>query len=180
MTLIEDRQGCSYGFALEDFVMRRPPKKRGAGGEWDWFWQLSAGRRLALYRHMGGPARRDEGPDDLATLMGTDIDTACLAWVRAIEQASTVAARLAHDELADFAEHYATAPDVRADDLVSASDIADRLKVPTNTVTKWFHRRLMPAPVAFVERGTMRLWSWEAVETWAVETGRLADESPRP
>jgi hypothetical protein len=77
---------------------------------------------------------------------------------------------------------------VRASDLVSAADIASRLGVATNTVTQWHHRGLLPPPVALVERRTMRLWSWEAVETWAQSTGRLsrvaagaeAVESPAP
>jgi predicted site-specific integrase-resolvase len=63
---------------------------------------------------------------------------------------------------------------VRASDLVSAADIAARLGVATNTVTKWHHRGLLPPPVAVVKRRTMRLWSWEAVETWAQSTGRLS------
>ena len=60
---------------------------------------------------------------------------------------------------------------IDADDLVSASMIADRLGVArASQIHDWRYRDLgFPDPV--VDLGSVLVWSWREVEAWATETG---------
>lgn len=62
---------------------------------------------------------------------------------------------------------------VDIDDLVGAAEIADRLdKASSSLIHDWRKRYPdFPKPLLSLRQG--HLWSWQAVEAWAVETGRL-------
>jgi hypothetical protein len=62
---------------------------------------------------------------------------------------------------------------VDVDDIVSASEIADRLGVKQRSVVHDWRRRHtdFPQPIARVKLG--HLWAWPDVERWARRTGRL-------
>lgn len=58
------------------------------------------------------------------------------------------------------------------DQLVGATEIAERLGVDRKTVHHWRERHeAFPAPVATIERTLV--WFWPAIEQWAKATGRL-------
>lgn len=59
-------------------------------------------------------------------------------------------------------------------DLVDLSAIAERLKVPKDTVSKWRYRNVLPAPDYDLAVGPV--WEWETIRAWAEETGRLPTE----
>jgi len=56
-------------------------------------------------------------------------------------------------------------------DVVGAKEIAERLRVPVNTVHQWSKRGLLP-PAAGTVSG-LPAWAWQAIENWARSTGRL-------
>jgi len=58
------------------------------------------------------------------------------------------------------------------DDLVGASEIADRLGLASSSVVRDWRRRHadFPAPVLVLRMGPV--WSWPEVRTWARNTGR--------
>jgi hypothetical protein len=62
---------------------------------------------------------------------------------------------------------------VDVDDLVGATEIADRLGLAQpQTVHLWRHRYDdFPRPVTHLRQGY--LWCWSDVEVWARKTGRL-------
>ena len=60
------------------------------------------------------------------------------------------------------------------DDLVGAAEIAERLGLASSSVVRDWRRRHadFPQPVRVLRMGP--LWSWTAVEAWALSTGRLS------
>lgn len=60
-------------------------------------------------------------------------------------------------------------------ELVSITEIADRLGVQKNTVDQWRWRKLFPA--ADFDLGVGPIWRWETVRSWAESTGRLPSDS---
>jgi DNA-binding transcriptional MerR regulator len=56
-------------------------------------------------------------------------------------------------------------------DLVDPHDIAERLGVQLPTVHRWQARKLLPEPLR--RFGGVPVWSWDQIEKWAKETGRL-------
>lgn len=65
---------------------------------------------------------------------------------------------------------------VDADDLVSASQIADRVGTSTALVLTWLKRYPdMPQPVAYLNRrGQTPVWAWNDLAPWLVEVGVLS------
>jgi hypothetical protein len=57
-------------------------------------------------------------------------------------------------------------------DLVDINLIAERLGVRLDTVNKWRHREILPAP-DYPELASP-VWDWETIRKWAEETGRAA------
>ncbi len=67
------------------------------------------------------------------------------------------------------------APKVDPEDIVGASEIAERLGVSSSVVHDWQRRYdEFPSPVIRLRMGL--LWLWNDVETWARSTGRLVDQ----
>ena len=62
---------------------------------------------------------------------------------------------------------------VDPDQLVGATEIAERLGVDRKTVSQWRQRGTdgFPAPVATLRQANV--WAWPDVEAWARSTGRL-------
>ena len=60
---------------------------------------------------------------------------------------------------------------VDAADLVSSSDIAERLGRSRDAVNRWRRQQSFPEPVVTLEIGPV--WTWTDVETWRDETERL-------
>lgn len=61
--------------------------------------------------------------------------------------------------------------DIEALTVVSATELALRLGVKTETVHMWRFRGLLPEPDWLLAVGP--IWKWVTVERWAKETGRL-------
>lgn len=63
------------------------------------------------------------------------------------------------------------------DDLVGASEIAERLGLASTSVIRDWRRRHpdFPQPILTLRLGS--LWSWRAVDAWARSTGRLGGPS---
>lgn len=60
---------------------------------------------------------------------------------------------------------------VNVDDLVGATEIAQRAVVKLDTVDKWRRRHAdFPEPVAELAAGDV--WAWPDIEKWLEETGR--------
>lgn len=60
---------------------------------------------------------------------------------------------------------------IEPDDIVGASEIADRLGVSSSVVHDWQRRYdAFPDPLRRLRMGL--LWSWPEVESWARDTGR--------
>ena len=55
--------------------------------------------------------------------------------------------------------------------LVDITAIAERLKVPKDTVNKWRFRGLLPEPDYDLVVGP--IWEWATIKEWAKRTGRL-------
>lgn len=154
---------------LSDIRLATPPRKRQRGGEWDWWDELSFGRQQSARRWM---VPLGTSPDDLATHVGTDIDSACLAWLQAHELESVTGARRTatlanteHPEKELF----------RMGDLLGPADIAEALDVKPATIRQWLARGLLPAPVYVNMSGRVRLWSADDIDRWARATGRLSE-----
>lgn len=145
--------------------------KRDPGGQWDWFYELDpAEREYISRRHMGGTL----GPDELATWLDTNIDSAMAQWL--------VAVRVARGRITDpFDEDYDDAwredfvmYDDEMADLVGYEEIGRLLGVKPNTVAQWRKRGLMPETLAIVS-GTP-IWKRKAIEKWATRTGKTIVE----
>lgn len=65
------------------------------------------------------------------------------------------------------------------DDIVGASEIADRLGVSSSVVHDWQRRyEEFPDPIRRLRMGLV--WAWPQIEAWARETGRVSDgDAPR-
>lgn len=66
-------------------------------GEWDWYWQLGPDDRAWLARSHQGPEPHLLAPDQVAHLMGADVDRAMSEWVRClrvIDAASAIRGRV--------------------------------------------------------------------------------------
>jgi len=57
------------------------------------------------------------------------------------------------------------------EDLVGPLEVARLLEVKEQTVRAWRVRGVLPPPLLVVSR--VPIWNWDAVERWAVSTGRL-------
>lgn len=71
-----------------------------------------------------------------------------------------------------------TTTNITLRDPVGPVEISERLGVALNTVHSWRTRRralerATPMPEPDCIRSNTPLWSWETIETWARETGRL-------
>ncbi len=59
------------------------------------------------------------------------------------------------------------------DQLVGASEIADRLGIGKSTVVHDWRRRYPEFPEPVAKLKTALVWDWSEVEAWARKTGRL-------
>ena len=135
--------------------------KRDPGGQWDWFYALEPSERSYIQRnYMGGRL----GPDDVATWLGTDIDSAMEMLVESI--------RLARSKIRDsFDEDYdPSSYDDDVTQLVGPDEIAAMLHVGRNTIAQWRHRRLLPPPV--ITLSSLPIWDRREIVEWAKETNR--------
>ena len=62
---------------------------------------------------------------------------------------------------------------INVDDLVTATDIAERLGVKRAQVVHDWRRRHTDFPEPLVTRPRVLLWAWKDVKEWARRTGRL-------
>jgi predicted DNA-binding transcriptional regulator AlpA len=62
---------------------------------------------------------------------------------------------------------------IDVDDLVTATDIAERLGVKRAQVVHDWRRRHPDFPAPLVTRPRVLLWAWKDVKAWARRTGRL-------
>jgi hypothetical protein len=62
---------------------------------------------------------------------------------------------------------------IRAEDLVGAGEIAERLGLASASLVHDWTRRYddFPTPIARLKSG--KIWLWPEVKSWATETGRL-------
>lgn len=156
---------------MGDAKLARPTPVRGRdgrwsrdpGGEFDWFYALELSEREYISaKHMGGHL----GPDELADLAGTDIDSAMDAWLSVVR----IARSRCVDPLED--DYYASESDaVSLADIVGPQEIARLLSVQVNTIHQWVKRGVLP----FAERviSGVPLWSSSTIVEWAERTNRL-------
>ena len=57
---------------------------------------------------------------------------------------------------------------------VTRSEVAERLGVAPESVSRWNKQAIIPAPIRVTPSGP--LWDWAVVKKWAVDTGRLKDD----
>ena len=146
--------------------LQAPPSPRTpefAGGEWDWYYQLSPGAKRKVLRHCQPVGL---GPDSCASAAGFEyVDDWAVALLAAVD-----APRDTGREPAPYAQM------LDASELVGPVEVAEMLGVAVNTVHVWRKRQLLPAVWAVIS-GTA-LWSrWEILE-WADTTGRIACTGP--
>lgn len=154
---------------LADIRLATPPRKRQRGGEWDWWTDLSFGTQQAARRHMVADGM---GPDELAGVLGCEIDEACRRWLEMIGLES-VTGQLRAKSIAESdrpeTELYAMG------DLLGPADIAEMLDVQPGTIRQWLLRDLLPAPVYVNRSGRVRLWAYDDIDRWARATGRRVE-----
>ena len=162
---------------LQSIKIRRPVRVNGArpaGGEWDWFYDLPRGERAAIARDFMDP-ESSWGPDDVATIMATSIDSAMTHWVACVRLArkSNVAASIDDGDVWGDEDDRDVGPGrtVALGDLVGISEVADICCVQRATVDMWRRRGVMPEPLTTISGSP--IWSWLELEPWAEDTGRL-------
>jgi predicted DNA-binding transcriptional regulator AlpA len=133
--------------------------KRDPGGEWDWFYDLPADERAYISRaHMTATGLH---PDELATWLATDTDTAMNRWVLAARRARAHADTLADD--------YDTSC-VDDNELLGPDEVADLLCVQRNTLAQWRKRGQLPEPYKVLS--SLPIWRRCDVIEWAQLTNR--------
>lgn len=158
--------------------MARPSKPLGEGtcGKrdpspvWDAWYQLPLGTRRRLLPFMASPGERGELPDQLGQIMGVDgPDEAIATWAAACQLARS------GEDLGVSANDWAWQATADAlSDIVGPQEVADRLAVQCNTVHQWRKRGLMPVPARIISG--VPLWASAAIDSWALETGRIVLE----
>lgn len=145
--------------------MMRPTSRRTAefaGGEWDWYYQLSPAHKRAIAGVVVTGAAY--GPDQCARAAGyDDVDV----W------ASDLVAAATGRPMVDGWEEQRVIENSHA--LVGPVEIGELCGVKVDTVYQWVTRGRLPAPWAIVS-GT-RLWPRDEIEEWALTTGRLVESA---
>ncbi len=188
MTTTRDYRTDGWGELerLQAVRLRRPSfirsgkVKRAPGGEWDWFYALPVGERASISRDHMDPDGM--GADELATHLGTDVDSAMAQWNAARRLARGLGRWTAADEASEWdarAEMSCDTDDVvLPSDLMGPVEIASYLGCKVDTVYQWVTRGRLPEPWGVLS-GT-RLWKRADIETWANETGRRPTKRSRP
>lgn len=147
---------------------RRGRWQRDPGGQWDWFYELDPSERdYIARRYMGGTV----GPDELATSMGADIDSAMTILVDMIRLERS-RLDLLDPDYADAWEDASLQPMALVrENAYGLAEIAEHLGAKVSTVYKWQARGILPA-ADFAVSGAPAWWE-STVDEWAKETGRL-------
>jgi hypothetical protein len=128
----------------------------------------------------------DQGvePDVVASWHGSDVDTVMGAWADALKIARRKVTMTLDplDDAWEGPEEPSPYDDASDLELVGPVEIADRTGVSRNAIAQWRRRYAdFPAPLAVLGgsrtgpkggSGGMPVWTWPAVYSWLVATGR--------